>query len=416
MNETVKERVLACIEDDEVIGLLRELHARRSFSGQEQECAEFLVDVMRREGLEARLQEVEPGRSNAVGVVPGNDGGQSLMLNGHLDIDPVPENYGRDPWAFSRENGRIYGHGIQNMKGGDTAMVMAAIAVARAGVRLRGDLVVAAVVGELQGGIGTDHLIRSGVVTDTAIVPEPTWMNIRTVHAGWLQLLITTRGKTGWIGSMHLYKTINAVSTMLKVVEALGRLQFRCAPRAELPGLPRLIVGGMIAGMGEKYSLWRPSFVPDRATIAINVRLVPGQTIEQAVEDIREALEALRKDDPDVEFEIELPPATYREPWRAVKLAIPPLDLPKSDPLVGQLLANHRKVLGRDPEHIGPVLPNSYAGADTGHLFAAGVRALNYGPSGPEFRPQWCDEANLLACTRVLALTAVDVCSTAKTA
>jgi acetylornithine deacetylase/succinyl-diaminopimelate desuccinylase-like protein len=295
-------------------------------------------------------------------------------------------------------------------------MVMAAVAVARAEIRLKGDLVVAAVVGELQGGIGTHHLIQSGVITDTAIVPEPTWLNIRTVHAGWLQLLITTRGRTGWIGSMHLYKTVHAIDKMMKVVQALGEIRFRCTPRPELPGLPRLLVGGMIAGMGPSYGLWRPSFVPDRATISVDVRLVPGQTIETAVEDIQEALERLRRDDPDLDFEIELPPATYREPWRANKLAIPPLDLPLADPLVGIVLANHRHIVGRDPEHIGPVLPNSYAGADTGHLFAAGVRALNYGPSGPEFRPQWCEEANLLAGTRVLALTAVDVCSTPKPA
>ncbi|MBI3079749.1 MAG: M20/M25/M40 family metallo-hydrolase [Deltaproteobacteria bacterium] len=416
MNEAVKDKVLARIKDDEVIGLLRELHARRSFSGQEQECAEFLVEFMGQAGLEARLQEVEPGRSNAIGLLRGSGGGQSLMFNGHLDIDPVPEHYGRDPWAFSREEGRIYGHGVQNMKAGDTAMVMAAVAVAQAGMRLRGDLVVAGVVGELQGGVGTDHLLRSGLVTDTAIVPEPTWLNIRTVHAGWLQLLVTTKGRTGWIGSMHLYKTVNAIDKMTKVVEALERIQFRCKPRPDLPGLPRLLVGGMIAGMGADYALWRPSFVPDRATVAVDVRLVPGQTVETAVEDIREALEAVRQEDPELEFEIELPPATYREPWRAVKLAIPPLDLPKTDPLVGQLLENHRRILGRDPEHIGPVLPNSYAGADTGHLFAAGVRALNYGPSGAEFRPQWCEEANLLNCTRVLALTAVDVCSTEKRA
>ena len=414
MNEALKEKVLAQVEDEETVDLVRELHARRSFSGVEQECAEFLADFMRRAGLEARLQEVEPGRCNAIGVVRGSGGGQSLMLNGHTDIDPVPENYGRDPWTFSREDGRLYGHGIQNMKAADAAMVMAAVAVVRAGVRLKGDLVVAAVVGELQGGVGTYHLVQSGLATDAAIVPEPTWLNIRTVHAGWLQLLITTRGKTGWIGSMHLYKTVNALEKMTKVVDTLGQIRFRCTPRQELPGLPRLLVGGMIAGMGKDYGLWRPSFVPDHATIAIDVRLVPGQSIETAVEDIRLALEGLPRDDPDLEFEIELPPATYREPWRAVKHAIPPLDLPHSDPLVGHVLENHRRVVGKDPDHIGAVLPNSYAGADSGHLFAAGVRTLNYGPSGPEFRPQWCDEANLHKCARVLALTAVDVCSTPK--
>ncbi len=414
MSEAIKEQILKHIHEDEVVDLVRELHARPSFSGQEQECAEFLVGFMRRHGLEANLQEVEPGRCNAVAVLRGGGGGQSLMFNGHLDIDPVPEDYGRDPWAFSREGGRIYGHGIQNMKAADAAMVMAAVAVARAGVRLPGDLTVAGVVGELQGGIGTDHLIRSGLVPDTAIVPEPTWMNIRTVHAGWLQLLITVRGRTAWIGSMHLYKTVNAIQKMTAVVRALEGIRFRCTPRAELPGLPRLLVGGMIAGMGRDYKLWRPSFVPDYATIAVDVRLVPDQAVATAVEDIRGTLDALRREDPDLEYEIELPPATYREPWRAVKLAIPPLDLPRTDPLVTLVLENHRRVLGRDPDHIGPVLPNSYAGADSGHLFAAGVRVLNYGPSGPEMRPQWCEEANLFNCTRVLALTAADVCSSAK--
>jgi acetylornithine deacetylase len=405
-----REAVLAQIDRDELVELTRQLAAFRSFSGEERALAEWVAAWLAREGFDAALPEAEPGRPNAVGILHGEGAGPSLMFNGHLDIDPVRADYPGDPWACYVENGRLYGHGIQNMKAGVAAMLGAAAAVRRAGVPLRGRLIVAGVVGELQGGVGTVALLDAGLVPDYAIVPEPTWLNIRTVHAGWWQLLIHVRGQSGWIGSMHLQKTVNAVTQMARVIAALETVEFRYTPVPELPGLPRLLIGGIIGGLGESYQRWRPSMVPDRCTIALDVRLVPGQTIEAAVADIERVLDRLRAADPDLDVWVELPPATYRPPWRANKHGIPALHTPVDAPLVQVTRRNHCAVRGGGPAPNGAVLPNSYAGADSGHLAAAGASVINYGPSGPVMVPSWVELDHLEACARVLALTAVDLC------
>lgn len=168
-----REAVLAQIDRDELVELTRQLAAFRSFSGEERALAEWVAAWLAREGFDAALPEAEPGRPNAVGILHGEGAGPSLMFNGHLDIDPVRADYPGDPWACYVENGRLYGHGIQNMKAGVAAMLGAAAAVRRAGVPLRGRLIVAGVVGELQGGVGTVALLDAGLVPTTPSCPSP---------------------------------------------------------------------------------------------------------------------------------------------------------------------------------------------------------------------------------------------------
>ncbi len=95
------------------------------------------------------MQEVEPGRFQTVAVLKGGGGGKSLMLNGHIDIDPLAAGWVRDPWEPEISGDRIFGGGIRNMKAGVASMIAAAEAVRRSGVTLKGDLVLACVVGEL---------------------------------------------------------------------------------------------------------------------------------------------------------------------------------------------------------------------------------------------------------------------------
>ena len=173
MTTTLKDRILKAVDADEVMNLAKELVRIPSYTTEETPVARYLDEVFRREGFESRLQEVDPGRFQTIARLPGTGGGRSLMLNGHLDIDPIPGGWVRDPWTPTIEGDRLYGAGIYNMKGGVTAMVMAAVAAKRAGLPLGGDVLVACVVGELQGGVGTVHLLRSGVRADFGIVPEP---------------------------------------------------------------------------------------------------------------------------------------------------------------------------------------------------------------------------------------------------
>jgi acetylornithine deacetylase len=99
--------------------------------------------LFERRGYRVDLQEVEPGRFQTVAVLEGSGGGKSLMFNGHIDIDPLALGWRRDPWTPTVEGDRLFGAGVNNMKGGVTAMISAAEAIRKSGVRLKGDLVVA---------------------------------------------------------------------------------------------------------------------------------------------------------------------------------------------------------------------------------------------------------------------------------
>src|SRR5262245_15695155 len=190
------------------------------------------------------------------------------------------------------------------MKGGLASIIVAAEAVRRSGARLPGDLVVACVAGETQGGEGTHYLMERGLRTDGAVVAEPFGADhLVTVHSGIVHMAIHTRGVTGHVG--RLEGTVNAVRKMTDVIRALEDVRFRHAPRPDLPAFPRLIVGGIIGGRGRDYVLVEPPYVPDICTILVDVHFVPGQTVEGIVADIRRALDPVAAADPALSYEIE---------------------------------------------------------------------------------------------------------------
>jgi len=405
----MESQILQYIYEKETVELAIGLARFQSFSGQEKGAAEYLAGKMEEMGYEVELQEVEKDRPNVVGRLRGSGGGPSFMFNGHTDIDPVPMGYGMDPWDIHVKDRRLYGHGLKNMKAGVVAMIIAGAAIKRAKIPATGDLIVAAVVGELQGGIGTVDLIRRGILANYAIVPEPTMLHIRTMHAGMCQFLVHTIGRACWGGATHRQKHVNAVEKMCKAMKALQTMKLTHTPRPDLPELPRIITGNIMGGLTRDYLLWRPSYVPDFCTLTFEVRMVPGQTVEGIQADMERVLEGIRRGDPDFEFEVEPPPAIYREPWRGNKCPMPPLDLPLDHELVGIVRKFHQVVTGNDAPGIGFYDPGSYAGADSGHLFAAGCPCLNYGPTGHDIYENSVDIDLMMTGAKVMALTAAEI-------
>lgn len=402
---TDADEIIDRVDDAETLEICKELARVPSFPGQEGDCARVFADRLRALGFdEVTLQEVEPGRPNVIGVMKGDGTGPTFMFNGHLDIDPLPADYGEPHWEPVERDGKMVGVGLGNMKAGDAAMTMAAAAVKRSG-RLRGDIVVAGVIGELQGGIGTRHMLEQGLVPDLAIVPEPTACNVRTIHAGVLECLVHVFGKTAWIGNSHLLDNVNAIEQAARAVEALKTVAFRHRPHAELPGLPAIAIGGIVGGLTPDYVVWRPAMVPDYCTIEIDVRLAPGMTLESTVEDLRGALDAIAASDPSFRYELALPPAPYAAPFHAMGLFMPPNDLPVTHPLAQSCKQWHARLVGSEPQ-VGVFIPGSYAGADSGHLASFGVKCLNYGPSGHSRFYDECDLELLALSTRVMALVA----------
>ena len=357
MNQDSADNVLNMVNEQEIVRLASALVEIPSFKLEETPVALFLESWFKERGFQVELQEVEPGRFQTVATLKGTGGGHSLMLNGHIDINALTRGWRRDPWKPSVEGDRLYGHGIANMKGGLTSVIMAGEVIRRSGIRLKGDLVIACVLGETQGGEGTHYLMRRGPKPDMAVVAEPFGLgNLATVHAGIVHLAVHVYGIAGHM--MFPGPAVNAIHKMARTIEALQNIEFTYTPSAHLPALPRMNIGGIIGGRGESYVLVEPPYVPDLCTAIIDVHFLPGMTVDGILADIRRVLDSLREQDPDFKYEIEVPPPDFFRGRR--KLVMSPLDVPTDEYIVRSVARAHELVMGEPPKAIGTILPKSY--------------------------------------------------------
>jgi len=401
-----QKKVLARIDNEEIVRLASDLIRIPSFTTEETPCAEWIANYLRDQGVEPELQEIEPGRKQTVARLRGTGGGKSIMLNGHIDIDPLASGWTRDPFQPWIADGKIFGHGIFNMKAGVTACIMAALALRRAAVPLRGDVVVACVAAELNSGVGTIHAIRNGYRTDMAVIPEPYGADtIITKHTGSMDVVVHTLGRATHISKKE--QGSDAIAKMMRAIAAINAMKMTAVHDSDLPGLPRLNVGSVVGGRGRNYNLRGAYTVSDFCTAYVNVRFNTSQSGDTILADIRRTLDALKADDPEFQYEIEFPPELSRGLGRLAKAAV---DVPLSEPVV-QMVKHHLKTLsGRDPQYLGVRLPQSYAGNDTTHLWQAGIPCCLYGPGGgyTDYHDVHTILDDLFLVTRVLALTALE--------
>ena len=237
MATDLAQNILDSVDREEMLRLAQELIRIPSFKTEESDVARFLGEYLGQRGYEVQLQEVEPGRFQTVATLRGSGGGKSLMLNGHIDIDPLAMGWKRDPWTPSIEGDFIFGAGIRNMKSGVSSLITAAEAVRKSGAKLKGDLVLACVVGELQGGVGTTYLTRNGPLTDMAVVPEPFGaQNILTVHAGVLEMAVHVLGNSRHISRKE--EAVDAIAKMCKAVPAIDGVSSPTRPAKTCPACP----------------------------------------------------------------------------------------------------------------------------------------------------------------------------------
>ncbi len=172
--------------------------------GGEGEVSKFVAEVYRSLGAEVDVWAIEPGRENAVGVVKGAGGGRSLIYNGHVDVvppgDPAKWKSG-DPFSGKIEADRIWGRGATDMKAGILAQAFAARALGECGVKLKGDLILEAVVGEevMDHECGVTATVKRGYKADAAVVSEPSAppapLAVIPVSPGLLWFSVTVPGK-----------------------------------------------------------------------------------------------------------------------------------------------------------------------------------------------------------------------------
>jgi acetylornithine deacetylase len=159
--------------------------------------------------------------------------------------------------------------------------------------------------------------------------------------------------------------------------------------------------------------LTEPPYIPDLCTILVDVHFVPGMTVDGIVADIRRALDLLTAHDPELRYAVEIPPPDFFTGRR--RLVMDPLDVPVDADIVQTVARHYQAVTGHPPNAIGAVLPYSYTANDTCHLWKAGIPCLLYGPGVIRGNADEDDSCALISdmvkVTKVLALTAVDVCN-----
>jgi acetylornithine deacetylase/succinyl-diaminopimelate desuccinylase-like protein len=352
-----------------------------SFTGSEEAMAELMRETFQEMGLHVQWQQVEDGRANVLGIREGVGGGPSLMLNGHVDTSYS----GREPWlahvpgfqpkAFV-EDGRLYGLGISNMKGALACYVEALRALSDAGIRVRGDLMIAAVCGEIektqhgdaQGAefrgyaAGSRYLVSHGGVADMCILGEPTESKIVLGHFGSLWLRISTRGPFVHTAFSEGKRDENAIVRMRDVLGAVLEWipSWEGDPENAYRGAKAIVnVGAVEGGFG-----WRVSRTPHRADLFLDVRVPPTKEMAVARAQVLDMVRGLAERFPEHGIEGE------------VYVTAPGAEIEDGHSLVGALDHAHTQVFGTPPER-----DVARWFSDASVLTRYGIATVNYGTS-----------------------------------
>lgn len=347
--------------------------------------ARHVEEFLKSAGLEARLQEVAPGRFNALGILRGSGNGRSLMLNGHLDtvgVTGMP-----DPFSARIDNGRLYGRGAQDMKGGLAAALAAVAALAR-GRKLEGDVVLAAVADEENESLGARALLRE-VRTDAGIVTEPTGLEVATAHKGFAWAEIETFGRAAH-GSRP-QEGLDAIAFMGRVLGGIERLQERLSSGPQHPLLGcGSIHASLIAG-GQELSSY-----PAHCRLSVERRLVPAEDVSTLEVELNNILAQLGTEDSRFCARLTLGYST-----RA-------LETPRETPIVQRLAGCVARVTGREA-----VLGVQSFWTDAALLSEAGIPSVLFGPGGEGLHSavEYVRVEDVVLCAKALEEFARDFCS-----
>ena len=369
------------VDRDRLVETASRLVGVPSFTGDEEAAARLMVELYESIGLRVQWQQVEEGRANALGIWTGAGGGKSLMFNGHLDTSYS----GREPWlrsvpgfqpqAFERD-GRLYGLGISNMKGAVACYVEAVRSLQDAGVRLRGDVLIAAVCGEIektqqgdaQGAqyrgyaAGTRYLVSHGGVADMCLLGEPTEGKVVLGHFGALWLRIRVHGDFIHTAFSEGRRDRNSILRAREVLDAILEWipTWEDDPANGYRGAKAIVnVGAVEGGFG-----WRASRTPHHTDLFLDVRVPPTKPMGVARGEVLDMVRGLGERFPDYGVEGE------------VFVTAPGAEIEEGHELVAAIDKVHAEVWGEAP---GRDVTRWFS--DASALTRYGVPTVNYGTS-----------------------------------
>jgi len=403
-----RDAILARLDEKASLEFLSAMVRHKSYSETDGEraLARFMVERMREIGLSAELGPVPGERFNAIGRLAGAGGGKSLLFNGHLDTNPVTEGWTVDPWGGLVDDRFIYGIGVSNMKAGDAAYFCAVRTLVEAGVRLKGDVVLTYVVGELQGGVGSLAAIGQGVRADYFINSEPTDLQALTMHAASGMFSIELTGVTRHLSKRE--QAVDAIAAACDLIPRLNAMTFSGARTSDHRGINRCHIGVVHGALGRDLQEWRAPQVADFLRLKGTARYAPGQTEAGALADIRRELDALEARLPGLKAEL-IPERTENRPQ------MPPFEVDRESRIVKTINAAYAHVRG-EAQPTGAITPPGFYGTDAGHFYQElGMEGIVCGPGGryntmPDER---VDIADYLDMIRIYMLAILDICEPA---
>ena len=368
--------------DDRLVDWASQAIGTPSFTGDEQAMAELMRETFADMGLQVQWQQVEDGRANVLGTWPGERRRRAepdvQRPHGHVVLGQGAVARGRpgfQPSAFVQD-GRLYGLGISNMKGALACYVEAVRALQDAGVRLRGDVLIAAVCGEIektqygdaQGAeyrgyaAGSRYLVSHGGVADMCILGEPTEGKVVLGHFGSLWLRISTQGNFIHTAFSEGKRDQNSILRMHEVLDAVLEWipTWEDDPENAYRGAKAIVnVGAIQGGFG-----WRVSRTPHRTDLFLDVRVPPTKPMAVARRQVLDMVRGLAERFPAYGVEGE------------VYVTAPGAEIDEGHPLIAAIDAAHEQVFGAPPER-----DVTRWFSDASALTRYGIPTVNYGTS-----------------------------------
>jgi len=403
----MEDAVLEQVDRDRIVDVACNLANIVSITGEEEAVAKYLGSEFAKLGMEVEYQYVEDGRPNVVGRLKGSGGGATLMFNAHMD-------HFDNPQETVVEDDRIYGRGLVNMKAAFPCYIEAVAALKKAGVKLRGDLIIAGVVGEIEkaqvgrfqgktyrgAGVGARYLMDHGVMADMCIIGEPTGLHLQIGNAGLVWARVSVDGKAT--------KFVLAACKVAQAIKDWEKEYQRKNPHKFM--LPTVQLGAIDGG-----NAFKPGTRPT-TDIFVIVKTLPGAVPLAIKRDLEAVCEKVKKRESDIlDIRVDL------------YLSTDGYEISKSEYVVKAMAQAHKTVFGKPVPYPKPI---RYGITSDGSRIAAyGVPAITYGPgfgthlvdpTETKAGEEWDSPSgvrrgvgiqNMVNCTKVYALAALDICN-----
>lgn len=377
---------------DDPIELLKQLVSINSVNldlvpggAGERAIGDFCSSWFAARGFEVHRVEEHPGRPSIVGIARGAGGGRSLMFNGHYDTVSIGSYDGNALDPVIRD-GKLYGRGSFDMKGGVAAMMVAAARAKAKGTR--GDIIVTCVADEEYASFGTEE-VAARFKADAAIVTEPSHLELTVAHRGFAWFEVTVHGRAAHGSRPEL--GIDAIAKAGKFLVALEDYDKRLRAKPTHALLKSGSVHASLISGGEEISSY-----PAECRISLERRTIPGETPQSVERELQAIIDGIAASDPDFRASIK------------AGLSRPPFEVAESEPVVVALNAAATQHLGR-----ASTLRGEPFWTDCAILQGAGIPCVMFGAdgAGAHAATEWVSTESVGMLADILTAVAVEFCA-----